>query len=151
MEITALNGMKETSEYFDDGGLKNVNSDEFLTMFIAQLENQDPLQPMDNHELILQLAQMTTVEQMGSMTSTLEQLTDAMSAVQLGTQMANSSSLLGKNVNYYDVEGETILNGTVDEAQMIDGEMSLIINGEPVSLNRISTITNSEQIASPQA
>ncbi len=40
-----------------------ASSDEFLRLFVAQLENQNPLDPQDGSEFVAQLAQFTTVEQ----------------------------------------------------------------------------------------
>ncbi|WP_298272619.1 flagellar hook capping FlgD N-terminal domain-containing protein, partial [Geobacter sp.] len=40
-----------------------LNKDDFLKLFITQLQNQDPLQPQDSSQFIAQLAQLTQVEQ----------------------------------------------------------------------------------------
>ena len=47
----------------DDGGL---GRDAFLTLFTAQLQNQDPLDPMDNESFVSQLAQFSSLESMQS-------------------------------------------------------------------------------------
>ena len=39
---------------------QSASQDEFLTLMLAQLENQDPFEPMDNGEFLAQLAQFTT-------------------------------------------------------------------------------------------
>src|SRR5688500_15812435 len=39
------------------------SSDEFLRLFVAQLENQNPLDPQDGAEFVAQLAQFSAVEQ----------------------------------------------------------------------------------------
>jgi flagellar basal-body rod modification protein FlgD len=49
-----------------------MGRDEFLKMLVAQLKNQDPLNPMDGKDMAAQLAQFSTVEQLIQMNKTLE-------------------------------------------------------------------------------
>lgn len=49
-----------------------MGRDEFLRLFVAQLKNQDPINPMDGKDLSAQLAQFSTVEQLISMNKSLE-------------------------------------------------------------------------------
>ncbi len=51
-----------------------VNRDDFLRMLVAQLENQDPLNPQDGTEFSAQLAQFSSLEQLISMRSALDRL-----------------------------------------------------------------------------
>jgi len=54
-----------------------MNKDDFLKLFIAQMQNQDPLNPMDGTEFVAQLAQLTQVEQAYNTNSNLENLINA--------------------------------------------------------------------------
>jgi len=49
-----------------------MNKDDFLKLFITQLQNQDPLAPQDPTEMLGQLAQLTQVEQAYNSTAALE-------------------------------------------------------------------------------
>jgi len=49
-----------------------LGKDAFLRLLIAQLQNQDPLNPMDDREFIAQMAQFSALEQMTNMNKTLE-------------------------------------------------------------------------------
>ncbi len=49
----------------------SMNEQSFLTLFLAQLQNQDPTSPMQSYELASQLAQFTTVEQLSQATTNL--------------------------------------------------------------------------------
>ena len=67
---------------------------QFLTMLVAQLQNQDPLNPLDNTEITNQLAQMSTVSGIEQLNTTLSSLVDS-----VGTAQAlQASSLIGKAV-----------------------------------------------------
>lgn len=53
---------------------KELDKDAFLKLLIAELSNQDPLNPMDDREFISQMAQFSTLEQMTNMTKAMEGL-----------------------------------------------------------------------------
>lgn len=71
-----------------------LGKDDFMKLLIAQLKNQDPQQPADAKEMVTQLAQLGTVEQMTNMVSQMQSLQLAT------TSMANNqaSSFVGKNI-----------------------------------------------------
>jgi len=68
--------------------------DRFLTLLVTQLQNQDPLNPMDNAEMTSQMAQMSTVTGIEKLNTTLNSLVDS-----IGTsQSMQAASMIGKNV-----------------------------------------------------
>ncbi|MEW5788702.1 MAG: flagellar hook assembly protein FlgD [Pseudomonadota bacterium] len=69
-------------------------SDRFLTLLVTQLKNQDPMNPMENAELTTQLAQMSTVEGINQLNSTV----DALSSMMLNSQVVQGASLVGREV-----------------------------------------------------
>lgn len=66
----------------------------FLTLLVAQLENQDPLNPLDNTEITSQLAQMSTVQGIEQLNSQLSSLVDSLG----DTQAVQASALIGNTV-----------------------------------------------------
>jgi len=52
-------------------GTKTLTEADFMQLFLAQMQYQDPLQPMDNNEVATQLAQFETVDALTTMNSTL--------------------------------------------------------------------------------
>jgi flagellar basal-body rod modification protein FlgD len=82
--------------------------DTFLRLLVAQLEHQDPLNPMENSDFTAQLAQFSMLEQIESMNKNLRSMVDAQQALNgLQTKM-QASSLVGKEVrikgNSFQVE-----------------------------------------------
>jgi len=71
-----------------------MTSDDFLKLFIAQLQNQDPLAPQDPSAMLTQLAQINQVEQSYNTNTALNNLLASMNY----SAAMNSSSLIGKNV-----------------------------------------------------
>ncbi len=71
-----------------------MNKDDFLKLFIAQLQNQDPLSPQDPTEMLGQLAQMTQVEQAYNTTTALNNLLTS----QNNNLALSSVGLIGKDI-----------------------------------------------------
>ncbi len=68
--------------------------DRFLSLLVAQMKNQDPLNPLDNAQVTSQLAQLSTVQGIENMNSSLQAL-----AASLGVnQMAQAANLIGHGV-----------------------------------------------------
>jgi len=73
---------------------QSMGRDEFLTLLVAQLKNQDPLSPMDSMEFTTQLAQFSSLEQLYNVNASVREL----SAYQQGMYNAQAVSLIGKQV-----------------------------------------------------
>lgn len=73
---------------------KELGQDEFLELMMAQLENQDPMKPMDNGEFLGQMAQFSTVSGIEDMQVSLEKLTETYAT----GQTLQSTQLVGQEV-----------------------------------------------------
>ncbi len=98
-------------------GNNTLGEEDFLTLLVAQLENQDPLEPQDNTEFIAQLAQFSSLEQQ---TSTNDKLDELISSQNSSSQVA-SFSLLGQKVSTETdqiyLQGDSLeLGCTLDQA-----------------------------------
>ena len=74
------------------GGLASVDADKFLDLLLSELQNQDPLNPMDNAEMLQQINQIREI-------GATSKLTDTLSAVLLGQNVSTASSLIGKRIS----------------------------------------------------
>ncbi|MDZ7584168.1 MAG: flagellar hook assembly protein FlgD [Thiobacillus sp.] len=89
--------------------------DRFLTLLVAQMKNQDPLNPLDNAEVTSQLAQLSTVQGIEDMNATLQALAASMGV----NQMAQAANLIGSAVL---VPGDSI--GPAELENVIGFELS---------------------------
>lgn len=71
-----------------------MNKDDFLKLFVTQLQNQDPLNPQDSTEFIGQLAQLTQVEQAYNTNSNLSDLLNLVN----GATSLSAVSFIGKEI-----------------------------------------------------
>jgi len=74
---------------------EQMGQKEFLLLFTTQLQNQNPLDPMENEAFVAQLAQFSQLEATVTMGDKMNNLVDAMT----GERMLQGSSLLGKRVS----------------------------------------------------
>lgn len=66
----------------------------FYKLLVAQMQNQDPMNPMDNSQMTSQIAQMNTVSGINQLNTTVQSLASTLQ----GSQAMQSASLLGRNV-----------------------------------------------------
>jgi flagellar basal-body rod modification protein FlgD len=118
-----------------------LGQDAFLKLLTTQLQNQDPLHPMDDTQSVAQLAQFSSVQ------ATTE-LKDAFASFQSNFSVMQSAGLLGKTVsaqttdaggNVTSVSGTvktiSVVNGT-PEFTLVDANGKLLVdgNGQPLQL-----------------
>jgi flagellar hook assembly protein FlgD len=110
-----------TAKPFGDAtALNELKIDDFLDLMIAELQNQDPLNPLENDELLAQISQIREV-------GATDKLTETLDAVLLGQNVASATSLLGQEVTALTADGRTV-TGTVDRVTIRDGQPELHID-----------------------
>jgi len=94
-DTSSISGLNASTAASNGSNVSEADSEQrFLKLLVTQLNNQDPLNPMENAELTSQLAQMSTV-------SGIERLNTALSGLvnQTGAnQVLQAASLIGYNV-----------------------------------------------------
>ncbi|MCX8575065.1 MULTISPECIES: flagellar hook assembly protein FlgD [unclassified Gilliamella] len=117
-ESVGVNGVQTKQKSTTDGNSSKELQDNFLTLLIAQMKNQDPTNPMDNSQLTSQLAQINTLAGIERLNTTLGmvsgQIDDSLSV--------NASNMIGKGVM---VPGNKILVAT-SELEGTDNETETI-------------------------
>ncbi len=111
-----------------------IDSDMFLTLLVAEMQNQDPLEPTSNTEWVSQYATFTQVQQMSEMAQSVDVL--------------RANNLIGKEVIMKTTSESTgdvsYTQGTVDYVEMEEGKPLLVINGNKFSISDLDTIVSSE-------
>lgn len=132
MAIEALGAVASTPS--SSTAASSVSLQDFVRILVSQLNNQDPLKPMDNQEFVTQLAQFTSLEQSRQLNQNLE----ALLSVQSTTQ---SVGLIGRTV---DVQaGSGLASGQVIQLDFSSGEPRLTVRtaaGEVLTGLRVSQI-----------
>lgn len=75
-----------------------MGKEEFLKLFVAQMKNQDPMNPMQGEELAAQLAQFSSVEQLINLNQQLEAQAGSSASMINALQNGSAANLLGREV-----------------------------------------------------
>lgn len=75
--------------------ISDVDIDQFLGLLITEMQNQDPMSPMDNAQMLTQLSQ---IREIGS----TNQLTATLTTLAIGQELTMASSMIGKTVKALD-------------------------------------------------
>ena len=87
--------------------IQDLDMNQFLKLMISELTNQDPLNPMDNTQLVQQLGSIREIAANDKLSSTL-------TALQIEQSLTTASSLIGKRVAALTTDGDNI-TGVVDK------------------------------------
>lgn len=119
---------EQFKEKFVDANADLVNAETFLTLLVAEMTNQDPLEPTSNTEFVTQMAQF----------SQLQYLQDASTY-----SMSNyASSLVGKTVTVSQMDGADKIEktGVVSQVTKVGDEFQIVVDGVNFKLSSIQSI-----------
>ena len=134
MDVPGAGGVGGTATLpgANEGNFRGLDPDAFFNLLIAELKNQDPLNPLDNTQLLQQVA---TIREVGvSM-----QLNETLQAVMFGQQISSAAALLGKTIRGLSEAGEEV-TGTVDRITIEEEKVVLHVGQEQVRLNNVAEI-----------
>lgn len=129
---TAAAASSATSSNTDNTSLDMTD---FLTLMVAQFQNQSIDSTADTSDMLNQLVQMTVVQAMSEMSAAMQDVADS-------NVMAYTASLVGKEVtvaNYVD-GNFTEKVGTVTGTAVYDGEHILYVDGEAYSMSQLMAV-----------
>ncbi len=108
--VNSINTSYESWDAQNDKKDDVLGRDAFLTMMVAQLQNQDPLNPMEGSEFSSQLAQFSQLEQLLNLNDTMLSLKDAFE----NNSDKDVTQYIGKEI-VGDVDSMSIKNGSVSD------------------------------------
>jgi flagellar basal-body rod modification protein FlgD len=115
-----------------------LGKQDFLKLLMAQMKNQDPLKPMDDTQMIAQMAQFSALEETQALRQVIQQ--SANSQV-----VAQAASLIGKYVQAMQPDSTTV-SGSVTSVRLesTDGAVTPIVqvDGKDVDYSTINQISS---------
>lgn len=108
---------------------------DYMKLLVTQLQNQNPLEPLDNKDMAAQLAQFSQLQQ-------LENMNTAFGRVLESVQRSYASSLIGKEISYRAADGAAeTRTGEVEEVIMAgDGQITLVVGDQRVDLADVLSV-----------
>jgi flagellar basal-body rod modification protein FlgD len=98
-------------------GFNSLDSEAFLKMLVTQLQNQDPLEPTGNEELLNQISQMRSLQSNIELSETLQSITTSQ-------QLSTAASFIGRTITatVATTGGAREVTGVVDRAFLAEGK-----------------------------
>jgi flagellar basal-body rod modification protein FlgD len=118
---------------------KQLGKQDFLKLLMAQLQNQDPMKPMDDTQMIAQMAQFSALEATQQLNATIQNSNNVQTVAQAG-------ALIGKYIQAAQADGSTT-SGAVTGVNFTttDGVVSptVLVNGKDVDYGTILKVSAS--------
>jgi flagellar basal-body rod modification protein FlgD len=111
-----------------------LGKDDFLKLFVAQLQHQDPMNPMNDSEFMGQMASFSTLEQVSNLAAANARIADNLAA-------SHAIGLIGRTVTWTDEAGTT-RTGAVERVTTTDGKPLLTVAGtegvDPTTITQVA-------------
>lgn len=112
--------------------LGTLDQERFLSLLLASLRNQDPMEPVDNHQFLNQLTQFANLQAMQSLNASFDQMLRLQ-------QLTQGASLLGKNVRFF-VDG-LLSVGRVSGVAVENGKILLDVGERRIGLEAVRSLS----------
>jgi flagellar basal-body rod modification protein FlgD len=120
----------QTTQVSNPNGI--LGKDDFLKLLVAQMQNQDPMNPMDDNQTMSQMAQFSTVEG-------ITNLNTAVDNQNFSNQVSQSVELLGKTITWLNADGTTG-TGVADKVTVDGSSIDIDVDGQTVSPGSIMSV-----------
>jgi flagellar basal-body rod modification protein FlgD len=118
-----------------------MGENDFLKLLVAQLQYQDPMNPTGNDQFMQEQAQFSTVEGINNLQKTMQ-------SMESDQQLAQSVSLIGKQVTYIAADGTSTATGVVSSVTSSSGALTLTVGGQHVDPSSVVTVEAAPQTQS---
>jgi len=109
-----------------------LTQDDFLKLLTVQLQNQDPLKPMEDAQFMGQMAQFASLEQTRELNTTVATLSTSLG-------FTSAQQFLGKNVTLNDAGAE--VTGTVSGVMLVSGVPQIMVDGKAYTTDKVTAVT----------
>lgn len=116
------------------GATGDLGGTQFMQLLLAQLRNQNPLDPVKDGEFMAHLTQLNSLQELQKMNAALKQLTQA-------DQLSQGAGLLGKTVEANLPNGQA-QTGLVTAVTLENGQAMLWLGSQSVSLASVVGVSN---------
>jgi len=111
----------------------SMNKNDFMTLLMAQMKNQNPMDPQSASDFATQLAQFSSLEGINQMNQNFSSLLTLQG-------LSQGTNLIGKSVTYAaDAAGHTA-SGVVQSVGVVSGEVQVVIGGANVPITKLTNI-----------
>ena len=121
-------------DYIPDKPGDSLGKDDFLKLIVAQLEYQDPLEPLNSSEFMTQMSAMGQLEQIQNLNANFEEMMTSQNLVY-------ASQLIGQTVKAIDQNTKNVIEDTVGQVSVIDDEVQIQVGNIMVPLKDVISVS----------
>ncbi|MGM0608409.1 MAG: flagellar hook assembly protein FlgD [Candidatus Muiribacteriota bacterium] len=118
---------------------QELDKDAFMELLMMEMKHQDPLEPMSNEQMMGQLAQFSSVEQLENLNNKFEGFMEA----QMNTGWNQAFGFIGKNVRAMTEDGQ--IEGKISKATVHEDEIVFEVGGHAVTVDQIVFVFDNEE------
>jgi flagellar basal-body rod modification protein FlgD len=124
---STTNGSTSSASTGGANSLNSLSANDFLQLMITELQNQDPLDPTDESEIMQQTAALSEITSSTQLTSTLD-------SMQISSNLTGAAGLIGANITGLDGNGNAV-SGVVSSVTVSGGTATLQVGNDAVPLD----------------
>jgi len=128
----AIANSSSTGSTTAGSGFSNLTTGDFMKMLIAELQNQDPTQPMSNQDLLTQLSTMSQLQSTQDLDKALQTNTN-------NQQLSIASSFIGRAVQGKDSNNNPV-SGVAQEAVLQNGTAEVAVGNSLLPVANITAV-----------
>ncbi len=137
--VSSTTEAEQAAQVANNGDTDNVSHEDFLMLLVTQMQNQDPLNPMQDTDMMAQFAQLQQLDNQKVMT-------DAMLDMRREYAVQGASSMIGKEVTSKDLDGVEVTGVVVSTFSEDDTVRLTLDNGTVVTYEDISKVKDMDEL-----
>ena len=139
--VTSTGSSTTSSVLSTSGGSFDNNS--FLKILVSQMQNQTPLQPVDDGTFMQQMSAFSSMQEQQNLNKNMLDLLNYQGLLARLQGLSEGSTLLGKEVTY-NAEDGTTKTGTAEKLFVNEqGEVRVVVGGDEISIQQVTGIAAS--------
>lgn len=134
--VAAASGASATTTAARTTSISDMTGYDFLKLLITELSNQDPMDPMDNKEILNQLSSIRSLESNMELSENFKELLSSQGLV-------TATALIGQLITGIDTQGQ-LIEGKVERVMLDASGLSLQIGDRTVPLSKVMNVASEE-------
>ena len=137
--VSSAKEAEKAAAVANNGKTDNVSHEDFLMLLVTQMQNQDPLNPMQDTDMMAQFAQLQQLDNQKVMT-------DAMLEMRKEYAVQGASSMIGKEVTSKDLDGNEKTGVVVNTFTKDDSVRLTLDDGSIVTYNDVTRVNDMSEL-----
>ncbi|MCA8941460.1 MAG: hypothetical protein KDB80_02775 [Planctomycetes bacterium] len=143
MDTSSINGINAGTGVLSTKSA-NYGDNPFLSLLVAEMRTQTPLEPVDNASFMQQMSSFSNMEQQQELNDNMLKLLDYQGVLARLQGLSEGSALLGKSVDFVADDGND-RSGVVDSVFVTEeGDVKLRIGSEELDMRRVTAIRTAD-------